>query len=207
MAEEKKEVKAWKCRHCLFMKKDKEHGGVRVCFLGGTSTMVDAGKDACEDFHPSRRALAVGKYLKRVDEGIVGGDRIKKQWKPDPNVTAKEMLARLQKHLVNKPESASPLMRTRMVAVAAKPIPVEERTNAYGEQMCAGRCCKRKEVCKHYRSWIEHGRPKDAIKMVRSMTGCVNDTDSGGGLLRFSHFVPLDGMTEDDVKEYADIGY
>lgn len=202
--DEKKSEKVWKCLHCLFMKKDRDHGNIRVCCFGGKYVQIDPGNLACCNFTLSRRAMAVGKYRGRVEAGLVGNQP--KKWKPDPRISAKEMLMRLQKHLVKRPEEEAPLRKTVVCeANDVRPIPKEERTSAFIEQMCAGRCCKRKEVCKHYQSWVEHGKPQHAMKMIMSLTYCVNDKDSGGALLRYSRFIPLDGMSEEDVKEYADV--
>lgn len=200
--------KVWKCLHCLFMKKDSLHGNMRVCFFGGKNVQVEPGNLACCNFHPSRRALAVGKYRDRVEAGLVGNQPIRKKG-PDKSVTAKEMMERLQKHLVKKPDESFPVKKKVSFPITpandVHAIPKEERTSAFNEQMCAGRCCKRKEVCKHYVSWLEHGKPQNAMKMIASLTYCVNDKDSGGALLRYSRFLPLDGMSEDDVKDYQDV--
>lgn len=200
--------KVWKCLHCLFMKKDPYHGNMRVCFFGGKNVPVEPGNLACCNFHPSRRAIALDKYRDRVEAGIVGNRPAKKKG-PDKKITAKEMLKRLQNHLVTKQDEDFTVNRRSSLPIIeandVHAIPKEERTSAFKEQMCAGRCCKRKYVCKHYQSWLEHGKPQNAMKMISSISYCVNDKDSGGALLRYSRFLPLDGMSEDDVKEYQDV--
>lgn len=198
--EDKKE-RVWKCRHCIFLKKDSNHGNKRVCFLGGKITWMDANNVACSHFVVTNRAKAVGKYLDRRDAGLVGNKTQK--WKPDKKVSAKEMLKRLEKHLVAPGKRKTEEMAIKKIGYT--PIPSDERTSAFNEQQCAGRCCKRKEVCKHYVSWLEHGRPMNSVfRMISSVNGCINDVGSGGSALRFSHFLPLDGMSVDDVKEYTD---
>lgn len=201
-------AKEWKCRHCLFIKKDMDHGGVRVCFFGGASVPVEPNKDACVNFHPSRRARAVGKYRSRVEAGLVGAQPEKKKKVPDKMITAKEMLKLLEKHLVRKPEEVQPKKREicmpLLPMIDGTPWPKEERTNAFKEQMCAGRCCKRKEICKHYESWIEHGKPQNSMKMIRSIAHCIDDVESNAQR-HYSRFLPIDGASEDDVMEFAEV--
>ncbi len=200
MAEEKS-GKVWKCRHCLFIKKDRLHGNMTVCFFGGVEVLANPSKEACDVFTPSRRAKTLDRYMERVDAGLVG-NRAKKRTKIP---TADELESLLEKHLkrpvVNEPKHVWP--DEPKVNVLAKAVPKEERTSAFKEQMCAGRCCKRKEICKHYESWLEHGRPKDAMRMIVSVSGCIESVNKRNGMkINYSRFLPLDGYSEDDVKEY-----
>lgn len=77
-------------------------------------------------------------------------------------------------------------------------VPQEERTDAFYMQECAGRCCKRKEQCKHYESYLQHGGGNAPwhSNMVFS-SSCI-------GQNQFHSFVPVSGVSYDDVPVFSE---
>lgn len=101
----------------------------------------------------------------------------------------------------NVNEEMSPAERRIEAIMEAQPLlrakPIDPITRRFpGVKPCSGRCCKYKDQCQHYISYIENGRP---------IAGCISTiNDCIVGTERYISFIGIDGEKSPDFITFAE---